>query len=186
MLMELWCLSVRLQKLFKDLHFEVKVHNDVNANTLESLFLTMHILDHTNYDAFVCCILTHGKLGVIYTSDGKEVEILGLVDFFTDRMCPSLKGKPKMFFIQACQRGWSYRSLIRGHPFLTSTWRGECQDQVTHVDCGKGSAPCGRSRKNWRWLKSSCFLLTQRSSRFLTRISSSDGIKCGIFVSINQ
>jgi hypothetical protein len=91
--------------LFKDLHFEVQVHNDVNAETLELLFLTMHITDHTNYDAFVCCILTHGKLGVIYTSDGKPVEILTLVDFFTDRKCPTLKGKPKMFFIQACQKG---------------------------------------------------------------------------------
>lgn len=94
-----------LQKLFEDLHFKVDVHTDLNSSTLENLFLTTHLIDHSDYDAFVCCILTHGKLGVVYTSDGKAVEILSLVDFFSDRQCSSLKGKPKLFFIQACQRG---------------------------------------------------------------------------------
>lgn len=93
--------------MFEDLHFTVDVHTDLNSRTLENLFLTMHLTDHSNYDAFVCCILTHGKLGVVYTSDGKAVEILSLVDYFSDRQCPSLKGKPKLFFIQACQRGWA-------------------------------------------------------------------------------
>lgn len=94
-----------LRNLFEDLQFTVQVHVDVNFSTLEELLLTMHLMDHSKYDAFVCCILTHGKLGVVYTSDGKPVEILSLVDYFSDRQCPTLKGKPKMFFIQACQRG---------------------------------------------------------------------------------
>lgn len=104
-----------LRKLFEDLHFVVQIHVDVNSTTLENLLLTMHVLDHSKYDAFVCCILTHGKLGVVYTSDGKPVEILSLVDYFSDRQCPTLKGKPKMFFIQACQRGQNetlYRKVV--------------------------------------------------------------------------
>lgn len=104
-----------LQRLFEDLHFKVAVHTDLNASTLENLFLTTHLIDHSDYDAFVCCILTHGKLGVVYTSDGKAVEILSLVDFFSDRQCPSLKGKPKLFFIQACQRGYAEPSEETGH-----------------------------------------------------------------------
>lgn len=72
---------------------------------MDSLLLTYHCLDYDPFDAFVCCILTHGNLGVVYTSDAVPIRILDIVEFFTDKNCSSLRGKPKMFFIQACQRG---------------------------------------------------------------------------------
>ena len=94
-----------LMNLFTQLRFQVEVHRDVTAETMESLLLTMSLVDHSEYDALVCCILTHGKLGVVYTSDGREVEILSIANFFTDSHCSTLRGKPKLFFIQACQSG---------------------------------------------------------------------------------
>ena len=97
--------SSNLRDLFTQLRFQVEVHSDLTAQTMESVLLTMSLVDHSEYDAFVCCILTHGKLGVVYTSDGREVEILSITNFFTDSNCPTLRGKPRLFFIQACQRG---------------------------------------------------------------------------------
>ena len=85
--------------------FDVEVHNDLTMETLERLLLTLSGIDHSNYDAFVCCFLTHGKLGVLYTSDGKPIRILDIVEYFDDLHCPSLRGKPKMFFIQSCLTG---------------------------------------------------------------------------------
>ena len=96
-----------LTQLFMDLKFRVEVHNDLTIENLERLLLTMSDIDHSDFDAFVCCLLTHGKLGVLYTSDAKPVRILDIVEYFDDIHCESLRGKPKMFFIQACLTGES-------------------------------------------------------------------------------
>lgn len=93
----------------------MEVHNDLTMDTLERLLLSSSCIDHSNYDAFVCCFLTHGKLGVLYTSDAKPIRILDIVGYFDDIHCESLRGKPKMFFIQACLTGklkWCLSLLI--------------------------------------------------------------------------
>jgi len=59
--------------------------------------------DHSSFDCFVCAILTHGKQEHVYGVDGESVGIKELTNYFKGIICPSLKGKPKMFFIQACQ-----------------------------------------------------------------------------------
>jgi len=94
-----------LKQLFEDLKFDVEIHNDLTFESLEMLLLTSSHCDHSNFDAFVCCFLTHGNLGVLYTSDVKAVRILDIVEYFDDIHCESLRGKPKMFFIQACLTG---------------------------------------------------------------------------------
>ena len=58
--------------------------------------------DHTNYNCFVCIVLSHGNHGVIYGVDGKTIPVLELRDAVVCN-CRTLVGKPKLFFIQACQ-----------------------------------------------------------------------------------
>lgn len=60
-------------------------------------------MDHNNKDCFICCILSHGDEGIVYGTDGQKVSIFELTSYFTGSKCPSLAGKPKVFFIQACQ-----------------------------------------------------------------------------------
>ncbi len=52
-------------------------------------------------DSFICCILAHGSQGVVCGSDGKKVEIKEISKALN--MVKQLKGKPKIFFFQACQ-----------------------------------------------------------------------------------
>ena len=52
-------------------------------------------------DSFICCILSHGKEGKIICSDSKTVDIKFIEDMTGDSEL--LLGKPKVFFIQACQ-----------------------------------------------------------------------------------
>lgn len=59
----------------------------------------------------MCCILSHGDKGIIYGCDGQEAPICELTSYFTGSNCPSLVGKPKIFFIQACQ-GDNYQKGI--------------------------------------------------------------------------
>ena len=56
-------------------------------------------------DSFVCCIMTHGSLKVVYGSDGEAFHIGKFYELLAPERCPNLTDKPKMFFIQACQGG---------------------------------------------------------------------------------
>jgi len=59
--------------------------------------------NHYNYDSFVCCILSHGDCDGVYGADGKLVKINKIASLFKPTNCPTLAGKPKLFFIQACR-----------------------------------------------------------------------------------
>lgn len=58
-------------------------------------------------DAFICCILSHGKKGVVLGTDRKPLSIKEITRKFSRS---ALTGKPKVFLIQACQGG----SIQRG------------------------------------------------------------------------
>lgn len=48
-------------------------------------------------------MLSHGQKGCFYGTDGVEVSLQDVTQLFTSRQAPTLAGKPKLFFIQACQ-----------------------------------------------------------------------------------
>ncbi|XP_056453265.1 caspase-8-like [Gadus chalcogrammus] len=54
-------------------------------------------------DAFVCCVLSHGEEKVVLGVDRKLLAISDITSAFNGEHCPALLGKPKVFFIQACQ-----------------------------------------------------------------------------------
>lgn len=64
--------------------------------------------DHSSHDAFVAVIMAHGGLGELYGVNGDAFPVHQLTLNFTTEKCPSLAGKPKLFFIQAC-RGDEYQ-----------------------------------------------------------------------------
>lgn len=89
-----------LVKLFRMLKFEVKIYNDRTKAEIRTITKEMATLNHSNYDAFIFSILTHGEEGVIYGTDG-TFSIRDLTSEF--KYSTSLAGKPKIFFFQACQ-----------------------------------------------------------------------------------
>ncbi|NP_001406976.1 caspase-8 isoform 5 [Mus musculus] len=97
------CDKEALSKTFKELHFEIVSYDDCTANEIHEILEGYQSADHKNKDCFICCILSHGDKGVVYGTDGKEASIYDLTSYFTGSKCPSLSGKPKIFFIQACQ-----------------------------------------------------------------------------------
>ncbi|XP_063404513.1 cell death protein 3-like [Mytilus trossulus] len=95
--------SEQLAKLLTDLKFKVDSHHNLTAEQMINIARASAQLNHTDYDCFVFCVLTHGANGVLYGKDEISVEIQQIIDFYQSSRCPSLAGKPKMFFIQACQ-----------------------------------------------------------------------------------
>uniref|UniRef100_A0A452F8C1 Caspase-8 n=1 Tax=Capra hircus TaxID=9925 RepID=A0A452F8C1_CAPHI len=92
-----------LDKTFRELHFEIVHYRDQTAKGICEVLKSYQKKDHKTKDCFICCILTHGNKGTIYGTDGQEAPIYELTSYFTGSKCPSLVGKPKIFFIQACQ-----------------------------------------------------------------------------------
>lgn len=89
-----------LKKLFHKLLFKVDVYNNKTIAEIEEITEKMAKSDHSNYDAFIFCILTHGEEGLLYGIDG-TVPVKNITSRFTSTV--SLAGKPKIFFFQACQ-----------------------------------------------------------------------------------
>ena len=48
-------------------------------------------------------MLSHGEMGCVFGPDGQKVRLRDLTRPFTSGRSPTLAGKPKLFFIQACQ-----------------------------------------------------------------------------------
>ncbi|XP_072033482.1 uncharacterized protein [Amphiura filiformis] len=95
--------SKNLHQLFTKFKFDVRVMCDMTATNMRDQFMEIGSSDHSSVNAFICCILTHGKAGKVAGCDGNYIPIFEIFNHFTKDKCPSLSEKPKLFFIQACQ-----------------------------------------------------------------------------------
>ncbi|XP_046900348.1 caspase-3a isoform X1 [Hypomesus transpacificus] len=89
-------------KVFGKLGYKVKVYNDQSVNQITQVLKSVSMEDHSGSASFVCVLLSHGDDGVFFGTDA-SVELKSLTSLFRGDRCPSLVGKPKLFFIQACR-----------------------------------------------------------------------------------
>ncbi|NXY09983.1 CASP9 protein, partial [Pteruthius melanotis] len=122
----------KLERRFKALRFTVLTQRDLKAQEMVLELQKLSRQDHSALDCCIVVILSHGCQtshvqfpGGVYGTDGKPIPIEKIVNYFNGSNCPSLRGKPKLFFIQACG--------------------GEQRDQGFVVDCDspKDEAPRG-------------------------------------------
>ncbi|XP_071949927.1 caspase-8-like [Antedon mediterranea] len=93
----------KLKRVFKNLGFIVEVKRNQTAQEMKNVMDEMRRRDHSQYDCFVCCLLSHGRLGEVAGSDGEMCNVLQLAGNLRADKCESLNAKPKVFFIQACR-----------------------------------------------------------------------------------
>lgn len=94
--------SDNLAKVLKNLGFRVTVLNNLKAEDVNKYIQQTAEMDHSDHDCLVVAVLTHGEMGMLYAKD-THYKPDNLWYYFTGDKCPSLAGKPKLFFIQACQ-----------------------------------------------------------------------------------
>ncbi|NWZ22906.1 CASP9 protein, partial [Asarcornis scutulata] len=99
----------RLEKCFKSLCFRVQTLRDLKAQEINAKLRSLAQQDHSALDCCLVVILSHGCQtshnqfpGGIYGTDGISIPVEKIVKHFDGSNCPSLRGKPKLFFIQAC------------------------------------------------------------------------------------
>ncbi len=97
-----------LVQLFLFLGYIVEVHQDCKAKEIQDIMKEVGVRSHSNYDSFVCCIMSHGSDGKINGTDHVPVS---LEEITAELKGGTLVDKPKMFFIQAC-RGTTWGKRI--------------------------------------------------------------------------
>ena len=90
-----------LLRTFTFLCYKIEIYENYTSLQMQEVMSSVAARDHSDYDSFVCCILTHGKENMVYGADCILVPISDLTRSLT--MCASLISKPKMFFVQACR-----------------------------------------------------------------------------------
>ncbi|CAH8849757.1 unnamed protein product [Trichobilharzia szidati] len=92
-----------IKKAFQSLDFKVMVHSNPTTETLCSTIQAISMQNLSNHDCFACVILSHGDEGdLIYARDG-SIPLDRIIAPFRGDQCSDLRGKPKLFFIQACR-----------------------------------------------------------------------------------
>uniref|UniRef100_A0A8C5DYW1 Caspase 9, apoptosis-related cysteine peptidase n=1 Tax=Gouania willdenowi TaxID=441366 RepID=A0A8C5DYW1_GOUWI len=100
---------LKLERRFKALGFIVDVKTDLTQRQIKHELSVLRKKDHSQYDCCVVIMLSHGTEvshnrfpGAVYGVDGQYVLVQHITNYLNGQHCPSLQGKPKLFFIQAC------------------------------------------------------------------------------------
>ncbi|XP_037911023.1 caspase-1 isoform X2 [Hermetia illucens] len=92
----------RLESALKLYGFDVSVYNDLTFDEVTNTLEKAAQQDYSNVNCLCITLLSHGLPGQVFASDTYyPVEFLW--DRFLGDKCPTLVGKPKLFFIQACR-----------------------------------------------------------------------------------
>ncbi|RXG67880.1 Caspase-1 [Armadillidium vulgare] len=78
------------------------------------LSLDAYQVDHSECDCFVMIFMSHGEQQILWAKDDNFKPDI-LFNEFTADNCPSLSGKPKLFFVQACRGD----SLDKGYKMVS-------------------------------------------------------------------
>lgn len=97
----------KMKFLFTKLHFKVTLKTNLTKQGMRDVLLdAAKDKSQRNADCLIVILMSHGRTGVIA---GTDAELLHLHDdvfaLFNNANCPALKGKPKLFFVQACRGG---------------------------------------------------------------------------------
>ena len=93
-------MDVKSAKLtFAALGFAVNIQRNLRYSEMLKLLNTVANEDHSERDAFVLVVLSHGSEGTIFAFDS-VFPTQKLWEPFTADRAPTLAGKPKLFFIQ--------------------------------------------------------------------------------------
>lgn len=126
-----------LEKLFGALDFKVKIERNLKREEIYKVLDNISYEDHSNYDCFVLCLMSHGLEGFVYGADGERVLLETVRGFFSNSRCSTLKGKPKLFVIQACRGSDKDTGVVKDSPGSPETLPG---NPVTEAAISSGSA----------------------------------------------
>ena len=90
-----------LKKLLNRIGYYVYVAQNCTCSQFDKIFKMRRdeYNKHTEYDSFICCIISKGTGRNGVDSSGKECSLSDFTSQFSDTQCPSLEGKPCIFLV---------------------------------------------------------------------------------------
>ena len=90
-----------LRNLFAQLQFKVEHKKNLKRHEFDRELLAFaNDPGHRESDMMILAILSHGREGNVFASDGTVIAIESIYEKFNNKNCPALQGKPKFFIIQ--------------------------------------------------------------------------------------
>ncbi|PAA65113.1 hypothetical protein BOX15_Mlig027562g1 [Macrostomum lignano] len=95
----------RVKSVFDQLDFTVRIAENLKTHQIYKM-LHDYASDEAlfGHGCFVCFLMAHGTANSILGSDGEELELRSITQTFSSSVCPGLRGKPKLFFLQTSQK----------------------------------------------------------------------------------
>ena len=93
----------KLEKILTELCYKVILKTNLHATEMKTALEEVRRDVQDSHDSFICCILSHGTADGVEGVDGNGITVLELAETLSPKYCEMLKGKPKLFFIQACR-----------------------------------------------------------------------------------
>ncbi|XP_068978873.1 caspase-3-like [Bombus flavifrons] len=141
---------------FTNLGFEVIPHSDLDYVGIMEIAANLSANNYEDYDCICIFILSHGTSGEYVYAKDYPYRISDIWGRFTADNCPSLTGKPKLFFIQAC-KGKNPMQGIRVKSANDSVQKS--YTIPTHADFLYGYS-CVEGHYSFRGLEGSCYIQT--------------------------
>lgn len=91
---------VNFKNTLESLGFEVHIHSDCTVSEINQVILEVALDNHSDRDCLFIAVLSYGQNAYLYARDGVFNLDSLWTPFFADN-CPTLAGKPKIFFIHA-------------------------------------------------------------------------------------
>ncbi|XP_035689684.1 caspase-2-like [Branchiostoma floridae] len=93
-----------MEALFEGLSFKTyKLKNKTAQKIKDKIEAFSKRREHDKMDCCIVVLMSHGSKDVIMGKDDEPVQLDDIFTMFDNKNCPRLKGKPKLFFIQACR-----------------------------------------------------------------------------------
>ena len=90
----------------------MRVYQNLSTKDIERALEKASLEDHSKHEMFAVVILSHGNEGILYGYDS-AYPAHKMWEPFTADKCPSLVGKPKMFFLQVkCMKITAYCNIV--------------------------------------------------------------------------
>ena len=93
----------RMEKCLKDLSFSVDIFPNLKYEQIMKQIEQTAKMDHSENDCLLIAVFTHGESDAHLLARDAPYRAEELWCQFTDKKCPTLAGKPRLFVIQACQ-----------------------------------------------------------------------------------
>lgn len=95
--------AFRFKEIFQQMGFQVDLKRNITSEKMRNYLKQTSACCTRKHDAVIVILLSHGTESGIYGTDGLEVDMNDILNYFDNRICSPMRGKPKVFIIQSCR-----------------------------------------------------------------------------------